>query len=154
MKKQYRLPPGPKNYPVLGCFPLVDHKKPFATFCEWAQKYGKLFYCELGKDKVVILNDPILVKEIFGNELYQNRPQNPGVVKRKAESGGHCGKFLRYRLFFRSVFIPSFKQNFEVDLRVLAKRVALPALEQPKFPRILFAFLSKQTVEVIRKIIK
>lgn len=91
-KRQYNLPPGPKNYPVLGCLPLVDQKRPFDTFSAWARKYGKFFYCEIGKDRVVVLNDALLVKKIFSSDLYQNRPQNPGVVKRKAESGGHCGK--------------------------------------------------------------
>ncbi|GAU96062.1 hypothetical protein RvY_07560 [Ramazzottius varieornatus] len=85
------LPPGPWNAPLVGCAVLLDPKNPVKTFCDWAEKYGKLFYCKMGKDPWIVLNDVNILKEVYASVDCQSRPQNAGVVLRKAESGGHCG---------------------------------------------------------------
>lgn len=91
LKRRYNLPPGPLNFPVLGCIPLLDHKSPVKTFSLWAKKYGKFYYCIIGKDRVLVVNDPVLLKTLLSNDNCINRPGNPGAMFRKAESGGHCG---------------------------------------------------------------
>ena len=90
-KRRYNLPPGPRNYPFLGCMPSLDHKSPISTFTMWAKQYGKFYHCKLGKDNILVVNDAVLLKALFSNDNCVNRPSNPGATFRKAESGGHCG---------------------------------------------------------------
>jgi hypothetical protein len=100
-KKRYNFPPGPRNFPILGCMPLVDHKTPVETFSKWAKKFGRLYYCKIGKDNVIVLNDPVLVRTVFSYDSCNNRPGNPGTQFRKAESGGHCGQFTEAFFLFQ-----------------------------------------------------
>ncbi|OQV18203.1 Cytochrome P450 2J6 [Hypsibius exemplaris] len=90
-RKRTNYPPGPRNIPVLGCTWALDHKSPITTFSQWAKQYGRYYYCKLGKDNVVVVNDPALVRSLFANENCTNRPEVPGARFRKEEAAGHCG---------------------------------------------------------------
>ncbi|XP_055341698.1 cytochrome P450 2B4-like [Paramacrobiotus metropolitanus] len=92
LRSPYRLPPGPWSVPVLGSMLWIDHKAPFRTFSQWADKYGRFFYARLGKDPVVVVNDAALVRQIFSSDAFQKRPHMPGTTQRLQETHGlHCG---------------------------------------------------------------
>ncbi|XP_055341714.1 cytochrome P450 2B4-like [Paramacrobiotus metropolitanus] len=92
LRSSYRLPPGPWSVPVLGCMLWIDHKAPFRTFSQWADKYGRFFYARLGKNPVLVINDATLVREIFFSDAFQKRPHMPSTTQRLKETNGlHCG---------------------------------------------------------------
>ena len=65
-----RRPPGPTPHFPIGNFPLA-HANPLATFEQWTQKFGDIFYYRAGWLHIYFLNHPDLVESVLVNQ-YQN----------------------------------------------------------------------------------
>ncbi|KAL3691750.1 hypothetical protein R1sor_005401 [Riccia sorocarpa] len=63
-KSQFRMPPGPMGFPVLGCLPLLG-ARPHESLAKLAKKYGSLMSITLGSVKVVVATSPEVTAEFL-----------------------------------------------------------------------------------------
>ncbi len=91
--KTKNLPPGPWNWPLLGCLPnfaLLKYRSGLPLphlFNSLAKKYGPVFSMDLGGNKVVVLNTFKYVKEAFNHPNLCDRPSS--VLKDGLPKGMH-----------------------------------------------------------------
>ena len=73
----YRLPPGPRGYPIVGALPFL-RKSPHLVVQRWWRQYGDICCLRMGSRLVVILNSVEMMKECFINqaEVFGARPNN------------------------------------------------------------------------------
>ncbi|KAF7344988.1 Cytochrome P450 [Mycena venus] len=75
-RKNRRLPPGPKGYPVIGNVFDMPASQSWKTFAKWGERYGGIMSITLLGQPFIILNDPAVATEILdrrGNN-YADRP--------------------------------------------------------------------------------
>nr|XP_002121765.3 cytochrome P450 2C15 [Ciona intestinalis] len=60
--QNFRSPPGPKGYPILGIFPSLIRKPAHIVFGEWSKKYGNVYQFTLGAGTSVVLGDTATVR--------------------------------------------------------------------------------------------
>ncbi|KAM5534714.1 hypothetical protein V8D89_011578 [Ganoderma adspersum] len=58
-----RIPPGPRGWPVIGCFTHLA-KYPELTLHKWAKQYGSLLSFTIGNQLFVAISDPNIVKDL------------------------------------------------------------------------------------------
>jgi len=69
------FPPGPINFPLIGGIPYFAlHGGLFGALKWMTKKYGKAFSFNLGTDKVMIVTDYHLYKELANMEEVSYRP--------------------------------------------------------------------------------
>ena len=69
-KSTRKLPPGPYNFPIFGCLPLLDSKAPHLTIDRFIKNYGKTIFVEFGQIPCVIMADPKIIKRCFIKSEY------------------------------------------------------------------------------------
>ncbi|XP_059302797.1 cytochrome P450 703A2 [Lycium ferocissimum] len=76
-----RLPPGPKQWPIVGNLFQLGHlpHRDMASFCE---KYGPLVYLRLGNVDAITTNDPEIIREILvqQDDVFASRPRTLAAV--------------------------------------------------------------------------
>lgn len=72
-KKQLPLPPGPYGVPFLGFLPFLGQDF-HLTLTNLAKSYGPLFQIFLGNNRIVVINDPAIIREAFRKSLFAGRP--------------------------------------------------------------------------------
>eukprot|EP00262_Sarcandra_glabra_P002651 TRINITY_DN1305_c0_g1_i1.p1 TRINITY_DN1305_c0_g1~~TRINITY_DN1305_c0_g1_i1.p1 ORF type:complete len:544 (-),score=11.70 TRINITY_DN1305_c0_g1_i1:71-1702(-) len=88
--KHYKLPPlppGPRNFPLIGNLPLLTpyyHR----CFADLAKSYGPIFKLRLGTNMCVVLSSPSLVKQVVRDQdaVFANR--NVSATVRAISYGG------------------------------------------------------------------
>ncbi|GJJ06136.1 hypothetical protein Clacol_000325 [Clathrus columnatus] len=70
-----RLPPGPPRWPLIGNLLDIPREKQWKTFDAWAKTYGDLVYIEALGTRMLLINSPEYVRELFGERgsIYSNR---------------------------------------------------------------------------------
>jgi cytochrome P450 len=83
------LPPGPPTLPILGNLHQLPREDVHQKFREWAEEYGDMFTLMLGKQRVVVLNSPRVVRDLIDarSNNYSSRPGN--YVGQDLISGGY-----------------------------------------------------------------
>jgi len=70
------FPPGPINFPIGGGLPWLASCGDLLEFCKWGlDKYGKVFSFNLGNEKVVVMADFELYKELSNMDSVNHRPR-------------------------------------------------------------------------------
>lgn len=82
------LPPGPPTMPIVGNLHQLPAQNVHIKFKEWADQYGDMFSLMLGKQRVVVLNSPRVVRDLIDSRSsnYSSRPAN--FVGQDLISGG------------------------------------------------------------------
>ncbi|KAI0666876.1 cytochrome P450 [Trametes maxima] len=62
-QKQKLIPPGPRGWPIIGCFTYLA-KYPELALDRWARKYGSLVSFSIGNQLFVSISDPHIVKDL------------------------------------------------------------------------------------------
>ncbi|OXA54984.1 Cytochrome P450 2J6 [Folsomia candida] len=71
------IAPGPRGLPLVGNIFQLDWKHPFMTFVKWAEEYGDIYSASMGSQRVYVVTDLKMVKEMFSQEVFSGR-LNPG----------------------------------------------------------------------------
>ncbi|KAI0351870.1 cytochrome P450 [Trametes cingulata] len=58
------VPPGPRGWPVIGCFTYLA-RYPELALDKWAKKYGPLFSFSIGNQLFVAISDPYIAKDLM-----------------------------------------------------------------------------------------
>ncbi|XP_014674010.1 PREDICTED: cytochrome P450 2D6-like [Priapulus caudatus] len=66
--------PGPRGWPLLGNLPGLG-RYPHSSMRRWAAKHGRIFQIKLGRQTIVVLNDPALIRDTFTRPHCDSRPQ-------------------------------------------------------------------------------
>ncbi|KAL7757138.1 hypothetical protein ACKLNR_011665 [Fusarium oxysporum f. sp. zingiberi] len=74
----YRLPPGPKGWPLIGSAHELG-PYPRNQFQKWAAQYGEVFQVQIGLQRWVVLNSPDAIKDVLDKQssLTSGRPPMP-----------------------------------------------------------------------------
>jgi len=82
-KRPKNYPHGPPTQPILGNLLDIPLKKPFLVFQSLAKKYGDIVGLKVGPTNLILLNDPLVVRELFEKRgvKYSDRPYNYIVDK-------------------------------------------------------------------------
>ncbi|NWU95821.1 CP2J2 protein, partial [Upupa epops] len=78
-RKPKNFPPSPFALPLVGHLYLADFKNPLRMVDKLTERYGEIFYTQMGSTKFVIVNGMRLVKEVLVNqgENFLGRPDFP-----------------------------------------------------------------------------
>ncbi|ODM97792.1 Farnesoate epoxidase [Orchesella cincta] len=74
-RKHKNYPPGPIPWPLFGNVLQVDGKHIYISFMEWSKMYGKIMSVKLGFHRALVINDPKMAREMFGDLTFSGRPQ-------------------------------------------------------------------------------
>lgn len=90
------LPPGPPTLPIVGNLHQLPAEDVYKKFKEWADEYGEMFSLMLGKQRVVVLNSPKVVRDLIDarSNNYSSRPGN--YVGQDLISGGYRLVLMSY----------------------------------------------------------
>jgi cytochrome P450 len=70
-------PPGPIGLPILGYLPFFSFtKKSHLVFNELAERYGDVYYIQMGQLKQLVLNSDDAIREAFKEKDLSGRPTN------------------------------------------------------------------------------
>lgn len=97
---RYRLPPGPRPWPVVGN--LYDVKPVrFTCFAEWAQTYGPIISVWFGSNLNVVVSNSELAKEVLKDNDHQlaNRRRNRGGAGKDLISADYGPHYVKVRKF-------------------------------------------------------
>ncbi|XP_060094075.1 cytochrome P450 2K4-like [Heteronotia binoei] len=74
-----KFPPGPRPFPLIGNFHLLDLKRPHRTMLELSKQYGSVFSIQMGSRKMVVLTGFETVKDALVNQAdaFAGRPFLP-----------------------------------------------------------------------------
>lgn len=75
-KWKMKLPPGPYGVPMLGYLPFLGPTT-YLTMYELAQKFGDIYSIALGQRVMIVLSDPMLIREAFNQAAFTGRPMTP-----------------------------------------------------------------------------
>lgn len=80
-KRQRKLPPGPKGWPVIGALPLLG-TMPHAALAKMAKKYGPVMYLKMGTCDMVVASTPDAARAFLKtlDINFSNRPPNAGAT--------------------------------------------------------------------------
>ncbi|XP_076348012.1 cytochrome P450 18a1-like [Tachypleus tridentatus] len=67
------LPPGPRGLPLFGFLPFLGRDF-HLTLTSLARTYGSVYQIFLGGKRVVVLNDPHIVRQAFRQHVFSGRP--------------------------------------------------------------------------------
>ncbi|XP_076312336.1 cytochrome P450 18a1-like isoform X1 [Tachypleus tridentatus] len=67
------LPPGPRGLPLLGSLPFLGRDF-HLTLTSLARSYGPIYQMFLGGKRVVVLNEPQMVRQAFRQHVFSGRP--------------------------------------------------------------------------------
>ncbi|XP_073442615.1 cytochrome P450 2C7-like isoform X2 [Dendrobates tinctorius] len=116
-------PPGPKPWPIVGNFPILDMQKPYLSFQELSKTYGPVFSITIGVQKMVVLCGYDVVKEALVNhaEYFSERPNWPAFTDYSrgygmALSNGHQWKAMKR-------FTLSTLRDFGVGKRIMEDKI-------------------------------
>ncbi|XP_053994345.1 probable cytochrome P450 303a1 [Hylaeus volcanicus] len=81
-RKPKGYPPGPKWWPILGSALEVARLRQetgylFKTCSVLYKKYGPVVGLKIGKDRIVVLNDPESIRTMLTDEVFDGRPAGP-----------------------------------------------------------------------------
>lgn len=100
--KKYVLPPGPRGLPFLGNLLDMDVNNLPQIYFRWAKKFGPIFLTRFGSLKIVVINDPSLLKEAFSKDAFSPRPKLWTSDLRKKLNEGTSGESSRRILISHS----------------------------------------------------
>lgn len=72
-EKSLNLPSGPFSYPCFGYYPHMRTDY-YIQFTQFNQKYGPVFQIFMGSNRLVVVSDPVLVREAFKQPVFSGRP--------------------------------------------------------------------------------
>lgn len=72
-RKLLPLPPGPYGVPFLGFLPFLGQDF-HLTLTNLSKSYGPIFQIFLGNNRIVVINDPIIIREAFRKSVFAGRP--------------------------------------------------------------------------------
>ncbi|CAK9829027.1 Methyl farnesoate epoxidase [Anthophora retusa] len=77
--KPTNFPPGPKWFPLIGCFPTfrrlkLKHGYAYLAFQELTKTYGPILGLKLGNQKVVVISTLNLVRKVLLQDEFNGRP--------------------------------------------------------------------------------
>nr|GMC79313.1 isoleucine N-monooxygenase 2-like [Ipomoea batatas] len=111
--KQFPLPPGPKSWPVVGCFPQMLRNKPvFRWMINLMAEMNTEIACfRLGGTNVISVTSPEVAREILKKQdtVFASRPTcinaaGCGVVDVRAVGRHFCGNVIRQMVFSKRSF--------------------------------------------------
>ena len=73
---EMQLPPGPYGVPIFGYLPFLTNNV-YLHMDRLSRKYGSIFSFKLGTRTVVVLSDPLLIREAFNHSSFSGRPMTP-----------------------------------------------------------------------------
>lgn len=75
-RKRYRLPPGPRGWPIIGNFASVTGSKPHESLYELSKQYGPIMLMHLGSVRTMIISSAELAEEIYktNDQIMASRP--------------------------------------------------------------------------------
>lgn len=76
-----KLPCGPRGIPFLGNIHQLLVKNPYQKLSQLADIYGKIYTIKLGMSPAIVINDPKLVREIFGAFQSTGKFQTDSVLR-------------------------------------------------------------------------
>ncbi|KAH7324531.1 cytochrome P450 21 [Stachybotrys elegans] len=74
-RRPKNFPPGPPTLPGIGNLHQIPLKQPFLKFTEWSKTYGNILGLKIGSANFVVINDPLLMHEMFSKRgiVYSGR---------------------------------------------------------------------------------
>lgn len=81
-KRNYKLPPGPWGFPILGYYPFLS-EKPYKDFYKLSQRYGNVIsISSVGGKLFVVLNGVKTIKDVLVNrsEEFHGRPEEDNLL--------------------------------------------------------------------------
>ncbi|KAH9295326.1 hypothetical protein KI387_038914, partial [Taxus chinensis] len=139
-RKQLKLPPGPRRWPIVGNLLQIGHV-PHLGMQKFTQKYGPLVYIHIGMVPTVVTDDPKYVKEFLlkQDHIFASRPKN--IASEHFTFGGNDIAFAPYGPHWRAVRkiclmelltqkkIDSFRQGRNDEVECMVKDVWRASLE-------------------------
>ncbi|KAI3615364.1 cytochrome p450 [Moniliophthora roreri] len=86
-RKTYKLPPGPKGYPVIGSILQLDGDRPWHTFVQWGKTYGDIVHFRLLNQDFILLNSAKVAGDLLDRRA-ANYSQRPRLVVTEYMTGG------------------------------------------------------------------
>ncbi|XP_065575450.1 cytochrome P450 2J4-like isoform X3 [Artemia franciscana] len=76
--KKYRLPPGPKGWPLVGVLPSFIGKIGLEEFQKWSDIYGGIYFCKIGLRNLVVVTDSKVAQEMTIRQVdkFHTRPKD------------------------------------------------------------------------------
>lgn len=79
--RNLKIPPGPSGWPLIGNLPAFLSSNQTTFFAQCPKKFGDIFKLQLGQQKIFIVSNIDLVREVFNNKNAQNRIPNAAYYK-------------------------------------------------------------------------
>ncbi|KAF8015801.1 hypothetical protein BT93_H1366 [Corymbia citriodora subsp. variegata] len=111
------LPPGPRGVPFLGYLPFLGtelHQK----FAELAETYGPIYKLWLGSKLYVVVNSPLLAKEIVRDQDMTFANRDPNIATTIGSYGGRDITFSSQGPYWRNLrklFVRHIMSNASLD---------------------------------------
>ncbi|KAF2359669.1 Cytochrome P450 [Trinorchestia longiramus] len=99
------LPPGPWGIPLLGYLPFLGPKTYLALY-DLSKKFGDIYSIALGQRVMIVLSDPMVIREAFYQSAFTGRPMTPlygmfkgfGVLNTRGKMWKDERRFLHQKL--------------------------------------------------------
>ncbi|KAA0191912.1 Cytochrome P450 CYP18H1 [Hyalella azteca] len=75
-KLRMNLPPGPWGIPFFGYLPFLGPNTYIAMY-ELSKKFGDIYSIALGQRVMIVLSDPMVIREAFNQSAFTGRPMTP-----------------------------------------------------------------------------
>ncbi|KAH7864383.1 hypothetical protein Vadar_028987 [Vaccinium darrowii] len=111
------LPPGPRGLPIVGYLPFLSTNL-HQQFVELAHQYGPIYKLWLGKKLCVVLNSPVLAKEVVRDQDTVFADRDPPIAALALTYGGKdivWSPYGRYWRTIRKVFVREMLSNTSLE---------------------------------------
>jgi len=77
-RSSYKLPPGPRGWPIIGNLFDMPHDYHWVTYSEWGKKYGPLTYLNVVGSPILIINSQRVALDLLEKrgQSYAGRPRS------------------------------------------------------------------------------
>ncbi|KAE8323132.1 cytochrome P450 [Aspergillus sergii] len=137
---QPRLPPGPRQLPLIGNLHQISRRRPWGTIKQWHKTYGPVVSARFGQRTFILLGTHKAAKDLLHNRSrnYATRPQS--IVFGESMTKGYLTAFLPYgntfkthRSLYKSLFNARQSQKYQPFHSFESKRLLFELLSTDDF---------------------